>query len=207
MESAISVLQNYFNQFHPITENEFQQIIPYFFDKELKPKDRLTEEGQVEENVYFVVKGILRKYFRKEKEELITHFYQEKEVCHSAVSFYTGMPSPFIIEAIEPTVCLGINRRNLEVLMQQIPALEKIFRNVLAHLYVKKDMNEMNRMAQSKKELFLDFCEKYPDLLQRIPQKYLASYLQIAPETFCRMKHVRYKNAKSFRHEEMNDAA
>lgn len=207
MESAISVLENYLNQFYPISADDFQKITPYFFTREFRTKDRLTDEGQLEENVYFVTKGIFRKYFRKDKEEFITHFYQEYEVCHSAVSYYTGLPSEFIIEAIEPAVCIGIYRRDLEMLMVQIPALEKLFRNVLVDLYVRKDKKEMKRAMQSKKELFLDFCDEHPNLLQRIPQKYLASYLQIAAETFCRMKHIRYNEAKSNRQLEMNDAA
>jgi CRP-like cAMP-binding protein len=207
MENATLMLQQYLNQFNPLSSEDFQKISTFFFTKELKAKERLTDEGQLEENVYFIIKGIFRKYFRKDKEEFITHFYQESEICHSAASYYTGLPSPFIIEAIEPSVCVGIHRRDLEMLMSQIPALEKIFRNVLAHLYVKKDMNEMSRVMQSKKDIFLEFCDKHPDWLQRIPQKYLASYLQIAPETFCRMKHVRYNIAKSTRDIQLTDAA
>jgi CRP-like cAMP-binding protein len=207
MENATSTLQNYLNQFNPISSEDFEKIAPFFFMRELKVKERLTDEGELEENVYFIIKGIFRKYFKKEKEEFTTHFYKESEVCHSAASYYTGLPSPFIIEAIEPSVCVAINRRDLEMFMSQIPALEKVFRSVLAHLYVKKDLNEMSRVMQSKKDLFLEFCDKHPDLLQRVPQKYLASYLQIAPETFCRMKHVRYNMAKSDRQVEMNDAA
>jgi CRP-like cAMP-binding protein len=207
MENLNLVFYNYLNQFNSISMEEFEKLTPYIFVKELRAKEKLTEEGQLEENIYFVVKGILRKYFRQGKEEHTTLFFRESEICNSAVSFYTGIPSPYIIEAIEPSVCIGLHRRDWEMAMAQLPAMKKGCRTALAHLYVRKDMEALNRAMKSKKELFLEFCEKHPDLLQRVPQKYLASYLQIAPETFCRMKHVRYNMAKSGRQVEMNDAA
>lgn len=57
----------------------------------------------------------------------------------------------------------------------------------------------MHQMKFSKKERFLQFCDDEPELLMRVPQKQLASYLEIAPETFCRMKQMRYKLAKGTR--------
>jgi CRP-like cAMP-binding protein len=121
------------------------------------------------------------------------------DICVSVVSYFTGMPSTLIIEAIEPSVCLGIKRKDMEYLFTQIPGLEKIFRGVLSTWYVKKDLEQMNNLRFSKKERFLQFCDEQPELLQRVPQKQLASYLEITPETFCRMKRVRYEMAKEAR--------
>jgi CRP-like cAMP-binding protein len=206
MENSMLFLHGYLNKFYPVSQEVFQQFSPYFFTRQLKTKERLTDEGQMEENIYFIVKGLFRKYFRKGKHEFISQFYKESEICPIALSYYTGQPSPFIIEAIEPAICIGIHRRDLEMFLLQMPDLQKVFYNEFTQLYIKRDLREVNRALKTKKELFLDFCNNHSDLLQRIPQKYIASYLQIAPETFCRMKHVLYNNAKSDRQIELSEA-
>ncbi|MGO8055727.1 Crp/Fnr family transcriptional regulator, partial [Rhizobium leguminosarum] len=94
-------------QFYPLTDKEFELFSSDFFINHFHPKQQMTKEGDVEENIYYVAKGIFRKYFRRDKEEIVTGFYKEMDICVSVVSYFTGMPSTLIIEAIEPSVCLG----------------------------------------------------------------------------------------------------
>lgn len=199
MTLSNSVLKSYLDKFHPLTDQEYAHFSSYFFIRNFMPKEQLIREGEVENNVYFIVNGIFRKYFRRGKSEIVTGFYQENEICLSAVSYFTGLPSSLIIEAIEPSTCIAVKRRDLEMMMSETPALEKIFRAVLSTLYVKKDLELMNNFRYSKKERFMQLCDQHPELLQRVPQKHLASFLEITPETFCRMKRVRYNEARGAR--------
>lgn len=199
MTLSNSVLKSYLDKFYPLSDKEYEQFSSYFFVRNFSSKQQLIKEGEVEENIYYVVKGIFRKYFRRGKDEVVTGFYKENEICLSAVSYFTGLPSSLIIEALEPSVCIAIKRRDLEYIMTQMPALEKIFRGVLSTLYVKKDLELMNNLRYSKKERFMQLCDEHPELLQRVPQKQLASFLEITPETFCRMKRVRYNEARDAR--------
>jgi len=196
MEPTMSALKNHLQRFYAISDEDFEKVSVYFSVKEFKPREFLIKEQEMEENVFFVVKGVLRKFFRRDKHEVVTQFYLEGDFAHAAVSFYTGEPSIYSIEAIEPTVCLSMRKVDFEKMLDEVPGFEKLYRRVLTNLYVKKDLNEYHKARQSKKERFLNFCKEQPDLLQRIPQKYLASYLEMAPETFCRLKHVRYSEAK-----------
>lgn len=205
MNNTNYFLKSYLNQFYALSDSEFDLFSSYFFIRQLAPKQKLISEGEIEENIHFVAKGILRKYFRRGQDQVISGFYKENEICTSTVSYFTGLPSEIIVEAIEPTVCIGIRRRDIEFLITQIPGLEKIFRGVLSTLYVKKDIEQVNNLRYSKKERFLLFCEQQPELLQRVPQKQLASYLEITPETFCRMKRLRYEMAKEARNSEMSE--
>lgn len=192
-------LRQYLDQFYPMTDAEYKLFSSFFFLKHVNAKQALVQLGEVEENIYYVVKGIFKKYFTANGQQHITGFYQEKDICLSVVSYFTGMPAALVIEALEPSVCLGIRRRDLEYLFTEIPGLEKIFRGVLSTFYVKKDIDQMNYLRFSKKERFLQFCDAQPELLRRVPQKQLASYLQITPETFCRMKRLRYEMARQAR--------
>lgn len=196
VQAQTESIKQFFDTFHKLSDAEFQRFSRFVEPVQFKAKEKLTEEGVVEQYVYFVVKGIIRKYFRNGNQEIATGFFTENQLCHASISYFTGSPSKVILEAIEPGTCLRIHRNDLETLLDEIPALEKIFRAVMAQLYIRKDQEKMQALVLSKKERFLDFCEKNPDLLQRVPQKQLASYLDIQPETFCRMKQLRYKLAR-----------
>lgn len=193
------LIKTFFDQYHVLSDPEFDRFKNYIRLVTLKPKQQLTKEGEIEQYVYFVVEGIVRKYFRNGKQEISTDFFSENQLCHASISYFTGRPSSVILEAIEPTICYAIHRKDLEMLLQELPGLEKIFREVISQLYIRKDMEKIHVLTLSKKDRFLDFCEKNPDLLQRVPQKQLASYLDIQPETFCRMKQLRYKLAHKAR--------
>jgi CRP-like cAMP-binding protein len=208
MKNVTNLLYGYLNQFHLLSEDEYEKISPYFFINNFRSRERLIHEDQQEEHVYYIVKGLVRKYFCKDREEYTTQFYQETDICYASLSYFNGLPSVYVFEALESTTCIGIKRADLEMLISEIPAVAILFNKILANLHWQKEVQNMHRITQSKRELFLDFCKKHPNWLHRIPQKYLASYLQIAPETFCRMKHVLYNLAKpSIDQHAMIDAA
>ncbi len=196
MEKTIALLKNYLQNLYPISDSDFEKISTHLFKKEFKPRERLIIQNQVEENLYFISAGVARKFFYRNKQEVITQFYAEGELVSEIVSFLTGQPSSYVIEAIEPVVCLGIQKAVLENLLLEMPVLEKLYRTVLADLYVEKEQKDYNNAWQTKQERFMRFCEENASLIHRIPQKFLASFLEIAPETFCRMKHLRYKSSK-----------
>ena len=196
MQTDLSLLKNYLQKLYPVSDADFEKLASVLFIREFKAKERLISENELEENLFFVVKGVIRKYFLRDKHEIITQFFVEGDFANEVVSFFTGNPSRYFMEAIEPSLCLGINKNVLENFLAEMPELEKVYRLVLAKLYVRKELHEYHKARQTKQERFLSFCDEQSGLLQRVPQKYLASYLEIAPETFCRMKHVRYKAAK-----------
>jgi CRP-like cAMP-binding protein len=196
MQTPISLFKEKIQEFYPLSDADFEKLASFLFVKEFKKKERLINENELQDNAFFVTAGVFRKYFRRDKHEVITQFFVEGDFANSIVSFYNGTPSQYTIEAIEPSICLGIHKSNLEKLLAEVPELEKLYRVILASLYVKKELMEYDKARQTKQERFLSFCSEQTDLLQRVPQKFIASYLEIAPETFCRMKHVRYNVAK-----------
>lgn len=196
MQNSLSSLREVLNKVHHLTDAEFSKLSSYLFYKPVKPKEWLINENETEEHLYFVNEGMFRKYFRKDKEEVITGFYKEGSFMSSIISFITGNPSLHVIEATENSAVLGIEKRHLDALMAAMPSLETTWRLLLTKMYADKEMNEYKRAKFSKRELFLNFYNEEPELIQRVPQKYLASYLQIAPETYCRLKHYRYDEAK-----------
>lgn len=138
------------------------------------------------------MKGLVRKYFIKGKEQIVKHIGKEGTILSSSVSFFYKEPSKFVLETIEPTVLASISSDNLEKLYQSDNKWEKLGRLMMADFLIEKEYLLLDSIRFSPRERFLRFMKEQPDLLQRVPQKYLASYLEIKPETFSRLKHLMY---------------
>ena len=124
---------------------------------------------------------------------MITQIAKEGELISSSVSYFSGMPSGYVIETIEPTTFYSLHKDKAEQLYNRYPKLERLSRLVITELFLQKEMWELERIRYNTKERFLRFMTDNPELFQRVPQKYLASYLNIKPETFSRLKHLLQK--------------
>jgi CRP-like cAMP-binding protein len=187
----------FFRKFMVISEDEFrQEVIPYIELLKFDKKHRIVNRGEVDNYIHIIKEGLIRKYFVRDDEEVVTQIAKEGQVIHSSISFYNQVPSEFIIETLEPTVTISISNENLEILLRKKPEMERFGRMIMTYFYLQRENAELTRLKLPPRERFLRFIEDNPDLLQRVPQKILASYLEIQPETFSRMKHLLMKGGK-----------
>ncbi|OQP63274.1 hypothetical protein A3860_25635 [Niastella vici] len=186
----VAILQKYIDQFIDLPAEELEALINSIEVRSVDKKVRLTDVNETEKYLYFVIKGLARKFFLKGKEEIITQIAREGELISSSVSYFSGMPSGYVIETIEPTTFYSLHHDRAEQLYLRYPKLERLSRLVITELFLQKEKWELERIRFSTKERFLRFMTENPELFQRVPQKYLASYLNIKPETFSRLKHL-----------------
>lgn len=181
----------FLHKFVTLSEEEFDVLIkPYVEVRHFKKRQLVSKEGEVEDYLNFITKGLIRKYYKKGTEEINTQISTEGHIIHSQESFHSRTPSEYNIETIEPTTMVSISYQNLENLYANSHKMERLGRLVITFTMVVKDRWQMNMIRLTPRERFLDFVHKNPELLQRVPQKYLASYLNIQPETFSRFKHM-----------------
>ena len=184
-------LLRYLQKFIPITEEEFNDyILPSIEIRKFDKKQIVTNVGEVENYYNFIVSGLARKYYKKGKEEINTQISCEGQIIHSQESFHSRTPSEYVIETIEPCIFLSLTYENQEKTYLKHPKLERLGRLAITSLFVVKDRWQMQMIKLSARERFLLFVSKNPHLVQRVPQKLLASYLNIKPETFSRFKHL-----------------
>ncbi|THU40082.1 Crp/Fnr family transcriptional regulator [Niastella caeni] len=186
----VAILQKYIDQFIDLPAEELEALINSIEVRSVDKKVRLTDVSETEKYLYFVIKGLARKFFYKGKEEIITQIAKEGELISSSVSYFSGMPSGYVIETVEPTTFYSLHRDRAEQLYSRYPKLERLSRLIITELFLQKEVWELERIRYSTKERFLRFMTDNPELFQRVPQKYLASYLNIKPETFSRLKHL-----------------
>ncbi|MBZ5856518.1 Crp/Fnr family transcriptional regulator [Flavihumibacter profundi] len=152
------------------------------------PKQVLTSVGELEQHVYFVQKGIVRKYFCRDNFEVTVQLALEGDLISSNVSFLSGVLSDYVIETLEPATLAFITKSSLETLYSYSHNFEKMGRLILLEWMLDKERRDTSRMINTPKERYLALLKEKPQLLSRVPQKYLASLLNIEPETFSRYK-------------------
>lgn len=193
MDSVKPFLQ-FLQKFIDLSEEEFNQwVLPYLQIRKFNKRQVITEVGQVENYLNFILKGLVRKYYKHGHTDQITQISTEEHIIYSRESFHTRTPSEYCIEAIEPTILISITQADLEKVYSQNAKMERLGRLVPTSTMVAKDRWQINLTRMSPRERFIDFVSKNPELVQRVPQKYLASYLNIQPETFSRFKHLLQK--------------
>lgn len=186
----LELLRQYVTDYVALTDEEFSllasKIIVRNFDKHV----RLIQPGEVERYMNFVVRGLVRTYFYKGRTEVVTVLAKERELISASASFLSGEPSNYFIETLEPTTLLSLTREDLEEVYRLSPRVERLGRLMTTQFVLIKEEWEHEYMRLDTRERFIRFVEKNSGLVQRVPQKYLASYLNMKPETFSRLKHL-----------------
>jgi CRP-like cAMP-binding protein len=183
-------LYDYILRYTVLLPAEFEELSSLLEVKNFNKKERITAIGEIENYIYFISKGLVRKYFINKKEEVITQIASEGEFICSSVSFLSRKPSGYVVEALEPCTLFSLSYDNLEKIYAKGYKMDRLGRLMILDWLLQKEVWEYDRLSLDPKERFVRFVEQYPDLVNRVPQKYLASYLNIKPETFSRYKHL-----------------
>lgn len=158
-------------------------ILSAFESHTVKKKQILLEEGKACKDYYFVVKGCLRLYFLDNNGvEQTIQFALENWWMTDLDAFNAGKKSVYSIQALEATEVLAIDHKSYEKLLNEHPVMEQYFRRVYERAYAASlfRINYITRL--SKSEFYVFFRRLYPEFVQRIPQKILASFLCLTPE-------------------------
>lgn len=186
----------YLGRFMPITRDELIDLLQYCEIRKFDKRVVIVKEGEIDNYLNLVVKGLVRKYLQVKKSECILQLATEGHVVQSEISYLTRTPSMVVLETLEPTILVSLTHDKMEETLDKFPKGERLGRLILAGMFIKKDENRYNRLLKSTRERFFEYMEHHPHMLQRVPQKYLASYLQIEPETFSRLKALMLKRKK-----------
>lgn len=189
-QAALNKLHEYLQGYAPFSKAEFRQMEPFLEIREFDKKVQVIREGEVERYLNVVAWGLARKYLPVRNKEITIQLASEGHMIHSELSFHYRVPSRSVVETIEPTVFFSISYESLEQLYEQFPGMERLGRLMITDLFIKSDDRYFDQLKKSTRERFLEYVRNHPQMVQRVPQKYLASFLNIKPETFSRLKHL-----------------
>lgn len=172
-----------------VSDEEFELAKTLFIPKKLRRKRFLLQEGDPCKYTIFVEKGLLRSFTIDEKgNEHILQFALEGWWTADLFSFLTSEPSDFNIEALEDSELLLITKPSWDKLLNEIPAFERYFRILIQNNLIATQRRLMRTFSETAEEKYQNLLIDFPDIIQRVPQHMIASYIGITRETLSRIR-------------------
>ncbi|GAA4210959.1 Crp/Fnr family transcriptional regulator [Pedobacter jeongneungensis] len=185
----INVLFSHIEEKVALTDKDRAEIKTFFSPKKLRKRQYLLQAGDVCGHLAFVAKGLLRTYNVDDKgDEHMSVFGWEGWWISDLNSFLSGEPALFNIDAIEDSELFMISRADYDALTVAVPIMDRYFRLLYENSLVTKERRLMSSITHSAEEKYLLLAESNPQIIERLPQNLIASYLGIAPETLSRIK-------------------
>lgn len=183
MESIIQ----YFEK-NGIAENELADFLPCLKRRTFKVNEFILTEGQMEHYLSFVESGIVRYFILANNKETTFDFAFPNSFFCAYDSFYTRKPTAIYLQAITECVLYSISYENLQDLYASCEVARKLGQVATEYLLSKKVRREFDLLTKSPQERYEYLFIKQPKLIQFIPQKYIASYIGVVPETLSRIR-------------------
>lgn len=177
------IFKKHLEKFIKVPDEVFGELLKFFDTKWVAKKENLLEEGNVCRYHYFVLSGMLRKFFVNEKGiEQTTEFAIETWWLTDNIAYEHKLPTAFYIQAVEKSEVLYISQENQEKLVQQFPLMERYFRFVYQRAYAAAQQRVKYLFSLSKEAFYHELERQHPEFVQRVPQYLIASFLGFTPE-------------------------
>lgn len=157
-------------------------------ERHLARGEALNAPGRVEHHLWWVSEGLLRLFYPSDTDDICVGFSYENNLVCSFPSFVRRQPSQFSIEALADCHLIGISRTALDEAQQRWPGVTRFYATALEQAVTGIIEREIEIHTTSPEERYERLLARAPHLFQRVPLKYLASYLRIRPETLSRVR-------------------
>ncbi|WP_138485521.1 Crp/Fnr family transcriptional regulator [Dyadobacter bucti] len=181
------LLFEFISKYISLTEDEKQAIVSLAIFHSVKKGTILLKEGQKSNDGYFVLKGCIRTYYIIDGEEKTTAFYTEMEAL-TPPCVINKAPSEYCISCVEDTILIVSNPDMETEMFSKFPKFETLCRILAEEVLAKQQINFDEFKTSSPEQRYSNLIKKRPDLIQRVPQHQLASYLGIKPQSLSRLR-------------------
>lgn len=181
------LLFDFISRYVSLTEDEKNVLVSLDLFRSVNKGALLLKEGQISQESYFVLKGVIRVYYILDGEEKTTAFYSEMEALtpHCVIS---KSPSEYYVGCVENSILLVSNTEMETEVNTRFPKFELMCRKLAEESLARERIDFDAFKTSSPEQRYLNLLEKRPDLIQRVPQHQLASYLGIQPQSLSRLR-------------------
>lgn len=180
--------RSYIGQLIQLSSKELDLIESKFTFRQVPKKFVLVDEGEVAQELYFVIKGLIRLYYNKDGEEITGFIFRENLFASSYDSFLRQTPSIQTLETLEDCDLMVIAKKDMEALYDLVPKMNVLTRKVAEQRFINSQMILSSFILDSPEERYRKFELHNKDLLLRVPQHMIASFLGITPVSLSRIR-------------------
>ena len=184
-------ISNFINSIISIDEKELEEFNKNAQIENIKKGEVLVSEGKIADKLYFIHSGVFRYYLISQDGKDVTKDFAvdaQNPFCMAYSSFMTYQPSQIYIEALTDAEVSLWNKSYIHPLLTNNLNWLQFSQRVAMGMYIRKEKKEISLMKDLAPQRFEDFKNEFPDLIDRIPQHYIATYLNITPESLSRIK-------------------
>ena len=181
-------LFQYFGKFNPLSKEAEKAISEISHSIKLKRNDELQPVGHTCKTIYFVNRGIARIYYYKDGVDITESFAFENNIIARIESLFSGKPSRKAIQILEDSELIAINSTKLFQLYDTYPEIERLFRKIFEAGYAETIHRIEGIQFHTAEERYKSLIAEAPDVLKRVPLKYVASYLGITQVSLSRIR-------------------
>lgn len=177
------------NRYVSLSDKESESLLKILTENRLEKRQFLLEPGMICRYQSYVVSGCLRSFFiAADGSEQTIQFAIEDWFISDFNSYLSQKPGHLYVEAIEPTTILQLEYSDTERLCEQHPIFDRYFRMTAQKAFAFAQNRMLSNLRDSASERFLEFNKKYPQIVKRVPQYTLASYLGMRPEFLSKVR-------------------
>lgn len=181
-------MKEYVKNLFPEMEVLWPDIEKVLITKTVPAKTTLLYEGDVAQNLYLIKKGAVRLWHNDDGRDVTLQFFLEGQLVSSFESFYLAIESQYSIECLEECTILVLSKESLFSLMEQYSDIKDVLTRVICTRFIDYTSFFLSRIKDSPEKRYQHLMSEQPELLERIPHHYIASYLGITPVSLSRIR-------------------
>ncbi len=175
-------------RYSTMTHDELDLLESILVAKKYAKNEKILGEGEVCENIYWIVKGLVRQFYYKNKRELTEYMATENTICMCIESLFREQPTKLQIVALEPTILYCLPKAKLEAVAMKSVNIQILYRKILEESLILSQIRADMLRFESALDRYQKLVKRSPQLVLRAPLVYIASYLQMTPETLSRVR-------------------
>ena len=174
-------------RYSTLTHEELDLLESILVPMKYAKNEMILREGETCTNIYWVVKGLVRQFYYKNGKELTEYMATENSIVMCIESLFLEQPTHLQIKAIEPSVLIAIPKADLEAVAMKSVNIQILYRKILEESLILSQIHADMLRFESAQDRYQKLIKRQPQLVLRAPLVYIASYLQMTPETLSRV--------------------
>ena len=181
-------MKEFFDQYHVAPLEEWSSFARLLKPISYSKNHIIKEEFATESHLHFIIKGSAGSFVWKDNNAVCLDLLYENDFLSDYMSLLTQKPSPIYIQAIENIDVVSITGEQLQRVYHHVPMAERVGRIAAESLFIHKQMQQIDLLTLTAEQRYQKLLDRQPQIILRTPQKHIASYLGVTPESFSRIR-------------------